>query len=259
MSSIAVSGIAFVCVFGGALLGTLFRSALPEHHLSADSKDIVKLGMGLVGTMAALVLALLIASAKSSYDTQISDITQVSANIIFLDRVLAHYGPETKEARILLRRAVAHTLIQIWPEDSSQPAQLEPTVQGLGGLISAREGGLYDKIQELSPKNETQRSLRTEALSLTLNLGQTRWLMYEQEGQSISMPFLVVLIFWITIIFISFRLFAPPNATVIVTLFVCALSVSGAILLILELNQGLEGLIQIPNAPLRKALAYLGQ
>ena len=170
---------------------------------------------------------------------------------------MANYGPETKEARKLLRRAVVNTLNQIWPEDSSH-TQLEPTEQGLGGLIRL-EGGLYDKIQELSPQNEAQRSLRAEALSLTLNLGQTRWLMFEQEVKSIPMPFLVVLISWITIIFVSFGLFAPPNATVIATLFVCALSVSGAILLILELDRALEGLIQIPSASLRNALAHLDQ
>ena len=73
------------------------------------------------------------------------------------------------------------------------------------------------------------------------------------------MPFLVVLVFWLTILFISFGLFAPPNATVIATLFVCALSVSGAIFLILELDQPFEGLIRISSAPLRNALAHLGQ
>src|SRR5262249_21149531 len=212
-----------------------------------------------VATMAALVLGLLIASAKSSYDTQRGDMARMSANIVFLDRVLANYGPETQEARHLLRRAVVHTLHQMWPEDSSQRAQLEPTEQGLGGLISTRKGDLYDTIQALAPQHEAQRALRAEALRLTLNLGQTRWLMFEQEGTSIPMPFLVVLISWITIIFVSFGLLAPPNATVIVTLFVCALSVSGAIFLILELDQAFEGLIQIPGAALRNALAHLGQ
>jgi hypothetical protein len=251
MSALAIAVIVFACVFGGALLGMLLRAALPEHHLSTDSKDVVKLGMGLIATMAALVLGLLIASTKGSYDTQRSELTQMSTNIILLDRVLAHYGPETKEARNLLRHSVVRVLDQIWPEDSSQPAQLDPTAAGAEPL--------YDKIQALAPQNEAQRSLQAKALSTTTDIAQTRWLMFEQQGSSIPMPFLVVLVFWLTIIFVSFGLYAPPNATVFMTLFVCAVSVSGAIFLILQLDRPFEGPIQIPSTPLRTALAHLGQ
>jgi hypothetical protein len=251
MSALAIAVIVFACVFGGALLGMLLRAALPEHHLSTDSKDVVKLGMGLIATMAALVLGLLIASAKGSYDKQRSELTQMSTNIILLDRVLAHYGPETKEARNLLRHSVVRVLDQMWPEDSSQPAQLDPTAAGAEPV--------YDKIQALAPQNEAQRSLQTRALSTAIEIAQTRWLMFEQQGSSIPMPFLVVLVFWLTIIFLSFGLLAPPNATVIATLLVCAVSVSGAIFLILQLDRPFEGLIQIPSTPLQTALAHLGR
>jgi hypothetical protein len=246
----AIGWIVLACIFGGALLGMVLRPILPQHHLSADSKDVVKLGMGLTATMAALVLALLIASAKSSYDTQRSELTQMSANTILFDRVLAHYGPETKQARELLRRSVARMLDQIWPENSSRPAQLEPAA---GGEI------LYDQIQELSPRSDAQRSLQAQALKMAIDLGQLRWLLFEQGNRSIPMPFLVLLVFWVTIIFVSFGLFAPPNATVIATLFVCALSISGAIVLILELDRPFGGLIQISSAPLRNAVAHLGK
>jgi hypothetical protein len=151
MSAMGISMLMFACVFGGALCGMLLRTMLPKHHLSADSKDIVKLGTGLVATMAALVLALLTASAKSSYDSQRSDLTQMAANLVLLDRVLASYGPETHEVRQLLRRAVAQTLTQMWPEDRAQRTQLAPTEQGVGGFISARKGGFYDTLQALTP------------------------------------------------------------------------------------------------------------
>src|SRR5215510_4150337 len=118
MSPLATSAIVFACIFGGALLGMVLRAALPEHHLSGESKDLVKVGMGVVGTMAALVLGLLVASAKSAYDTQQSELQQMSANVVFLDRVLAHYGPETKEARELFRGAVVRNLTLIWHEDT---------------------------------------------------------------------------------------------------------------------------------------------
>src|SRR5499426_3613798 len=181
MSPMGISTLMFVCVFGGALGGLLLRATLPQRHLSAESTDIVKLGTGLVATMAALVLALLIASAKSSYDTQRSDLTQMAVHLVLLDRVLASYGPETHEARQLLRRAVAQTLTQMWPEDRAQRTQLAPTEQGLGGFISARKGGLYDTLQALTPQQDAQRALQAEALSLTRTLGQTRWLMFEQR------------------------------------------------------------------------------
>jgi hypothetical protein len=250
VSAMAVGGIVFACVFGGALLGMFLRAVLPAQHLSTDSQDLVKLGMGLIATMAALVLGLLIASAKSSYDAQRSEFTQMSANLILLDRVMAHYGPETQAARDLLRRSVALGLAQMWPEHSSRPVQLEPM---------AESEGLYDKILELAPQHDAQRSLQAKAFEISTDLAQTRWLLVEQRGSSIPMPFLVVLVFWLAILFVSFGLFAPPNATVFATLFVCALSVSGAIFLILELDQPFAGLIQISSDPLRNALAHLGQ
>jgi len=250
MSPISIAWTVLACVFGGALSGVGLRLILPESHLTSDSKDVIKLAMGLTATMAALVLALLISAAKSSYDAQRNEVTQLAANVILLDRVLAHYGPETKAARDLLSRAAASIVVRIWSEDPSQAAQGSPAPGG---------EAFYDKIQELSPQNEVQRLLQTQALKMSIDLGQTRLLLFEQSGRSIPMPFLVLLIFWVTIIYVSFGLFAPPNATVIVTLFLCALSVSGAILLILELDRPFGGLIEISSAPLRNAVAQLGK
>jgi hypothetical protein len=251
MNSIAIRLVILACVFGAALFGLFLRTILPEQHLSPDSKDTVRLGMGVVGTMAALVLGLLVASAKNFYDTQASELTQISANIILLDRVLAHYGPETKEARDLLRGAVARMLDLMWHQDHQQHSQMEPTAAG-GEIV-------YDKIQALSPKNDTQHALQAQASSMAIDLGKMRWLMFEQGSNSISLPLLAMLVFWLAIIFTSYGLFAPTNATVIATLFVCALSLSGAIFLILEMYTPFEGLIQLSDAPLRNALAHLGQ
>ena len=251
MSSITISFIVFACVFGGALLGILLRAVLPQNHLSAESKDIVKLGMGLVGTMAALVLGLLVASAKGAYDAQIGELTQGSSNILLLDRLLAQYGPETKEARALLRGAVVRVLDQTWPKAGASGSGAPPA--------SASAETLYGKIQGLSPKDDAQRSLQSQALSIALDLRKTRWLMYEQETESVALPLLAILVLWLTIIFISFGLFAPFNATVVSSLFASALSVSGAIFLILDMYRPYSGLIQISSAPLRFALAHLGQ
>src|SRR5215469_13445429 len=247
MSSITASLIAFGCIFGGVICGMLLRRVLPSHHLSAESKDAVKVGMALVGTLTALVLGLLVASAKGAYDAQNAELTQLSANFVLLDRILAHYGPETKDVRDLVHSTVVRMADRLWSRDRSDPD------------ASSGSELLFDKIQQLSPKDDTQRSLKGQALSILISLGQTRWLMYEQKQTAVSLPLVVMLVFWLTISFISFGLFAPSNATAIASMFLSAVSVSGAILLILEMYTPYSGLIHISDAPLRGALAHLGR
>jgi hypothetical protein len=251
MSSMVISSIVFALVFGSALIGIFLRAILPKDYLSAETKDVVKLGMALVSTMAALVLGLLIASAKTSYDTQNSALVDSSAKVVLLDRVLAHYGPETKEIRDLLRNLIAGVLDRTWSKDRGNRSGLDAP------LIEAES--LIDKMQALSPKDEAQRSMKAQALSIAWVVGQTRWLQYAQQAVSISMPLLVTLVFWLIAIFVSFGLFAPRNAAVIVCMFISAASVSGAILMILEMYAPYRGLMQLSSAPLRSALAQLGR
>jgi hypothetical protein len=171
--------------------------------------------------------------------------------VILLDRVLSHYGPESKEARDQLRNSVVNAIDQMWsndPADFSLPAQ-----------ASASSEALYDDIQSLSPKTDAQRSIQSQALNIVMNLGQTRWLMFEQRTRSGSVPMLMVLIFWLTALFISFGLFSPLNATVVVTFLVSAISVSFAIFLILELYNPYVGVIRISDTALRTALEHLGR
>jgi len=241
----------FACLFGAGLLGLRLRGMLPENHLSSETKDAVKFGMGLVATMAALVLGLLVASTKGSYDAQKSEVAQMAAKIVFLDRVLANYGSESAESRDLLRRSVGSTIDHMWPDKkSSQPAQLDPSV-------SSGEA-FFNLIQKLSPQNDVQRSLKSQAAQIATDLGQMRWLLFEQTETSISVTMLIVLISWLAIIFMSAGLFAPANATVIIALMLAALSVSGAIFLILELDMPFDGVIQISQKPMYNALAHLG-
>jgi Protein of unknown function (DUF4239) len=251
MSPMAIGWTVFALVFGSALLAMSLHNALPEHHLSADSKDVVKLGIALIATMAALVLGLLIASAKSAYDTRSNQLVQTSADIILFDRALARYGPETKEARSLLQRSVAATVERFWPAEGVKRLTIDPAASPVEAL--------YDKIEALSPQSDAQRSMQSQALTLAADVERTRLLLFEHLGASIPVPFLVVLVFWLCIIFASFGLFAPRNATVIAVLCVCALSVAGAIFLILELDRSFEGLLQVSSAPLRAALAQLGR
>jgi Protein of unknown function (DUF4239) len=252
MNSIAVSLIVFACVFGGAMLGLFLRAHLPEHHQSADSQRIVNLGAGIIGTMAALVLGLLVASAKGTYDAQSNELTTVAAKIVLLDRGLSLYGPEAKHARDLLRLSVSQIIERLWPNEQRSQTDSSDT-------RAASPAELYETIQRLSPQNETQRSIKAAALGIVTEIAQTRWLIFEQQSLSISKPLLVILVFWLTINFFSFGLFAPRNATVIATLCLCALAVAGAIFLILELYRPFGGFIQIPSTTLQNSLAQLGR
>jgi len=251
MSSIAISLIVFAFVFGGALFGIFLRTVLPEHHLNDSSKEVVKLGMGLVATMSALVLSLLVSSAKSSFDAQNAEVTEASAKVMLLDRALALYGPETKEARGLLRSSITHTFERLWPKDHRAAPALDEPSSGMEAL--------YIQVQGMSPKNDQQRSIQTQALGILVALGQMRWLMYEQQSTSISMPLLIVLVSWVTTLSISFGIFAPFNGTVVASFFVTSLSVAAAIFLILELYKPYGGLIHVSSGPMRVVLAHLGQ
>jgi hypothetical protein len=250
VSPTEISAIVFACIFGSAMLGMWLRGVLPEHHLNPETKDLVKLGVGLIGTMAALLLGLLVASAKSSYDARGSELTQFAANTILLDRVLAHYGPETADLRRILKIAMTGFVDQVWPKAGKRE-----------GGIDAQTGReiIFDKIQELTPHSDSQRTLQSQAEALAMNLGQTRWLLFAQSGSAISTPFLVVVVFWLCVLFVSFGLFAPHNATAVVTLLVSAISIAGALFLIPELDHPFSGLIQVSSLPLRNALTVLGR
>jgi len=251
---LAISLIAFGCISGGMLLGMFLRGVLPEHHLSDESRDVVKLGTGMIAMMAALVLGLLIASAKGSYDAINSGLLQSGSKVILLDRVMAQYGPETKEVRDQLRRTVASVIDQVW--STERTGHIDTKVpDSRTGLES-----LQDKLLQLSPQNGAQRWLQSRALEVTGNITESRWLLVEQQGISaLPMPFFVMLVSWLVIIFFGFGLLSPRNATVIAVLLVCALSAAGALYLIQELDRPYGGLITVSSAPLQNALAYLGQ
>jgi hypothetical protein len=253
MNHITVSCIVFACIAGGALFGMILRALLPEEHLNPESRDVIKLGMGLIGTMTALVLGLLIASAKGSFDTQRNGLAQLAGNVMFLDRALAHFGPEAKDARKMLRDSVTDMVQRTWPGESPQSSSSAPE-ETVG-----RYEGLFDKIEKLKPTNEAQKAAQAQARKTATDIAQARWLLFAEKGSSIPKPFLAVMVAWLALLLASFSLFAPRNHTVVLTLLVCALAVSSAIFLILELDQPYGGIIQVSSEPLRNALVQLAQ
>jgi hypothetical protein len=228
----------------------LLRQMLPEHHFSSDTKETVMVAMGFVATMAALILGLLVASAKDSYDKQASGVTEMAAKVVFLDRLLANIGPETKDVRALLRRELETITKRMWPANHSGDSELDPSATQAEELLAG--------VQSLKTTTDLQNTLKTQAITTSLELGQLRWMEYEQATGATSKALLSILVFWTAVLFASFGIFAPKNGTVIVALFFAALSVTGAIFLIEELNSPFTGMLQIPQTTFVNVANHLG-
>lgn len=248
MSPIAVGMIAFLCVFGGAVTGMVLRSRLPDHHLGPESRDAIKLATAIIGTLSALALGLLIASAKRSFDDAGVERRTSSARVLLLDRVMAHYGPQTDAMRAKLK-TVMQTRLAAEQDEAGRDAISE------GVDIEA----IQDSLRALVPQTEGQRSLQSRALQLSGDIAEARWVRTETEVGGFPTPFLAILILWFTLLFASFGLLAPGNGTVVATLFICALSVSAALVLVIDMDHPYLGFIRVSDAPLRWALERIGR
>src|SRR5262245_49672335 len=253
MNSLTIGLISAGSIFGGSLLGMGLRRLLPGHHLSKETQDVVKLSAGTIATLTALVLGLLVSSAKSSFDAMNTGVVQGSAKIIFLDRTLARYGPETKPVREQLKRSIAAGIEAVWPAEKTGVSALT-AFERVNGMELVQ-----DKLSEISPRSDAQRQILGEGQQIVGDLSQSRWLLLEEAQTELPRSLLLVLVFWLTLLFISFGLFAPPNATALTVLGVGACAVSAAIFLVLELNRPLDGMIRISSAPLLNALKHAGQ
>ncbi len=251
MNASLTAVIAFCVMVAAVLLGKGVSRLLPEHHLNPDTKDTVKLAMGMAATMAALLLGLLVNSAKGTYDSERNEVIQMAAKVAFLDRMLELYGPEAAGIRTQLRSVVKDATIQIWRQESSRQAQ----------LFSDTQSGtaLNDAIQRLSPQNEEQRSFKTQATTVAFELAQMRSLLLAQSAPTILMPMLTVVVGWFVVIYLSFSVISAPNATATFALMVSAFTLSGAIFLILELDQPFSGLLHISSQPILNALNQMGK
>ena len=235
LNSLLLGAMVFLCLFGAALIGMLLRSRIPQEHLSPDSKDLIRIATAVVGTLSALALGLLIASAKSAYDSAESELRTSAGHVVLLDRVMAKYGPETTQARDLLEQIVGSRLSQVKDNSGDDPATsaatFDPGVEPLQDLLRA-----------LAPKTDSQRWLQSRALAVSAVMAEAHWLLVETGSEGLPWPFLVVMIFWLSVLFATFGLLAPGNMTVVATLFVCSLSVAGAVFLIVDMTNPYIGL-----------------
>jgi hypothetical protein len=253
MSSTTIGLITAGCTFSGALIGVWLQRRLPRHHLDKDSQEVVKLGAGMIATITALVLGLLVSSAKGTFDTINDGIKQSSAKLILLDRILAQYGPEAQGIRDQMKRSLTASL------EAARLRKLAGAPEPAAVQFTNRVEGVQSLLRVLTPQTDGQRQLLAQAQQIAGDMSQTRWLLMEEAQNELPVPLLVILVCWLTVLFVSFGLFAPRNATVLSVLFVCACSVSAAVFLILEMNRPLEGMIKVSNAPLRNALEHLGR
>jgi hypothetical protein len=223
-------------------LGRALRRWLPEPHLTGDTKDTVKVAVGLIATMSALLLGLLVGAAKDSYDTVRKEVVQMSAQVAFLDRVLGLYGAEAASARASFHASVEVMIQQTWSKG------------GHTSLDGHQGDSFFLELQRLEPRDDTQRLLKGMASNQAVELGRLRTLLYAQSQQTFSRPLLVVVVLWLVVIFFGFSVIAPPNPTAFVALVTAALSVAGAIFLILALGQPFTGLLRLSDEPMTRVL-----
>lgn len=250
MSAVAIAVVAFGLILLSIAIGLMMRHWLPESHLTGDSKEVIRLATALIGTMAAVVLALLFASTRTSYEATSSSVGRMMTNIIELDHVLQEYGPEGQALRPGLRRDVKHIVEAIWQDDASIQGEAHPDT-------SAGQMSILNKLRQLVPATPLQSALQARAVSISGDLQQIRLALLAQPPDSLSRPFVTVLVLWLCFIFLTFSMSSKANTTLVTVLFICAFAASSAIYLILELEQPFDGLMQIPNTALRNALAPL--
>jgi hypothetical protein len=242
--------IVFLIILAGAYAGWAARQRLPERHLTEETRGLVSVSMAVVATLSALVLGLLISNANSSFTAVGGQVTAMSAQILRLDQILARYGPETAQARELLRHYAELKAVDLFPVN---PADVRLNDQSTYALLQQLE----DALLALKPTNGRDQWWLGQAMTLAGKIGDARWLLAQQVGQGTPKEFVALLVFWLALLFASFGLFAPQNFVSVATLTLCALAVAGAIGMVLELEKGFGGLIHVSPLPMRQVVAQL--
>ncbi len=254
MSPATIGIVVFLCTFGGVLAGMRLGRAIPEEHLKGESKESIRTGIGLIATMTALVLGLVTASAKQSFDDVDKTVRNVAADVFTLDGVLARYGPETAPLRANLKAVVESRVDATWPQGKAGNA----TVTQGGQAVSIVEQ-FAAQVRALRPVTDEQVWLKSRATDLTESLMEVRFRVIGRIGSSVPVPYLIILVFWLTVTFASFGIFAPRNAAVVTVLLLCSLSVAAAVFLVLELDGPFDGLVKVSPEPLTAVLSFLAR
>ena len=250
LSPMIVGIIIFAVILAGAFAGMMARRALPEQHLNDQTKSLVTSSMAVVGTISALVLGLLISNANTSFITRSGEVKSLSADISRLDQMLRLYGPEAVPAREKLRQYAERKTDDLFP-DNPRDVQIDNP-----STYQVFQQAEYLML-ELQTTDRHRRWFLEQAMTLASRIGNTRWLIAQQAGQGTPKAFVALMVFWLTLLFTSFGLFAPPNFISKMCLILCALSVAGAVEIILELEQPFSGLLHISPVPMQQTVQML--
>lgn len=254
MHVVDVSLLVSACIFAGGLTGIFLHRILPDEHMTKDTLDVVRLAIGMISVLASLVLGLLIATAKTSFDTTDTAMRDYGADLILLAETFRDYGDGANVPRAVLRAYTERILHDNWP-DKGQALILAGEDREAGTLMEH----LRESIRALSPVDAGQTWLRDQALQVSTSLLRQRSLLIDQREPSVRPAVLVILVIWIALIFVGFGLNAPRNGTVIAAFAVCSLAIGGAIFLVLELDSPFGGIIRISNRSIATALVHMPQ
>jgi hypothetical protein len=230
-----------IVILVGMCFGIFLRTNLPERYFTDKTADTVKLSAGVIATLAALTLGLLIASAKTSYDARVTQVRQLAAGMILSDRLLTLYGGEAAQtARVKLREVVPEVVNLIWSESTRH--------HGEKPFEAAAQSEEYvNAIYALNPQTDVQKGLRERIVATTLELAHARLALFTQSGSLLPPPLLVVLAFWFAMLFAAYTMYAELNIITLIALSICAASVAGAMFLLVQMNNPFSGLMAIPR------------
>jgi hypothetical protein len=249
MNSILIGVVVFVTIFGAAEFGIVLRKRIPDAHVSSEAKDVIRLVTGVTATTSALVLGMLVSSAKNYYDSWNTQIAETASQVVTVDRLLEDYGPDTAQIRVRFAQLVEGGVQRIWPNRDPLQDALKPEQIG---------DDLLHQVELLTPKNDLQAASKSQIMPMITALRQGQWRMYLRTQQTaMPVPLLVIVLSWEATIFISMGLFAPPNPTIHVTFALGALTITTALFIILEMYSPFRGILSISSAPITDALKLM--
>ncbi len=257
------AAIVLVLLLISAALGMFIKGRLSERHHSHETVELVGLAITMLVTFAALVMSLLIYSVKGAFDQANTDMATFAGRIVQLDQCLRNYGAaETADARELLHIYTGTVIATTWP-DQPKPPGYDTSIRAApispGAMESPALGNIINTIglaiRQLHPADGLQRGFSSSCLDDFRNFENARWTVNEEAHSTISVPFFVVLVFWLVVIFVTFGLNAPRTTFVFIIMTLCALSISSAVFVMLDMDSPFSGAIVISSQPMRNAYA----
>ena len=249
MGPVMIGILAFLAIFGGALLGARVGSLLPRHHLATETRDAVSAILAIVSTSSALVIGLLLSDANAAFAVRSDAASGMAANILRLDRSLRLYGDEAAAAQTQLRAYATVKAAEMTAE--AAPPMVSPALEILERLTTT--------VVDLQPQNEEQKFLRQQALSLSQSITDDRWTIVRQSGESSPTPMIVMLTVWLSLVFVGIGVFAPRNATVFTAVTCSALAAAAGIYMIVELGSPTRGVLRTPTAAITNAARIMAR